>query len=96
MVSARGGYGASEHHIHVMPRSYESLRAELDDILERYRAHAAQDGGKGGLARAEAVKRIRQLGFTEGDAERWLGSPPRSKLLKLTSREERRRRNGVD
>lgn len=79
-----------------MPRSYESLRAELDDILERYRAHAAQDGGKGGLTRAEAVKRIRQLGFTEGDAGRWLGSQPRSKLLRLASKEQQRRRKGAD
>jgi hypothetical protein len=55
-----------------MQRSYESLRAELDDIVARYR------GAKDGLTREEAVKRIRQLGFTEGDAERWLGSKPRS------------------
>ena len=57
-----------------MPRSYESIRAELEDILKAYRAHAARDGDKGGLTREQAVKRIRQLGFTEGDAERWLGS----------------------
>jgi hypothetical protein len=62
-----------------MPRSYESLRAEIDDIVERYRARATRDGDKGGLTREEAVKRIRQLGFTEGDAVRWLGSRPRSK-----------------
>ena len=66
-----------------MPLSYESLRAELDGIVERYRAH---DGSKAGLTRDEAVKRIRQLGFTEGDADRWLGSEPRSKSLKPTSR----------
>jgi hypothetical protein len=70
-----------------MRRSYESIRAELDDIVERYRAHAAHDEGKGGLTREEAVKRIRQLGFTEGDAERWLGSKPTSKSPKLTSRQ---------
>jgi hypothetical protein len=63
-----------------MQRSYENLRAELDDIVERYRAHTARDGGKDRLTREEAVKRIRQLGFTEGDAERWLGSKPRSSL----------------
>jgi hypothetical protein len=54
-----------------MPLSYESLRAELDSIVEQYRAH---DGSKAGLTRDEALKRIRQLGFTEGDAVRWLGS----------------------
>ncbi len=59
-----------------MRRSYENLRAELEDIVERYRADTARDGGKDGLTRVEAVKRIRQLGFTEGDAERWLGSKP--------------------
>jgi hypothetical protein len=73
------------HHIHVMPRSYESLRAELDDIMERYRVHTARDGGSG-LTHEEAVKRIRQLGFTEGDAVRWLGAKPRSKSLRPTSR----------
>jgi len=76
------------HHspiIHAMPRSYESLRAELEDILEQYRAPFARDGSRAGLTRGEAVKRIRQLGFTEGDAERWLGSKPRSTSLKLTS-----------
>ena len=66
-----------------MPLSYESLRAQLDDIVERYRAH---DGSKAGLTHEEAVKRIRQLGFTEADALRWLGANPRSKSLKPTSR----------
>jgi len=71
---------ALRYHIHVMPRSYETLRAELEHILERYRAHAtARDDGRGGLTREEAVKRIRLLGFTEGDARRWLGSEPRPK-----------------
>ncbi len=70
-----------------MPRSFESFRAELEDILERYRARTSRDGGKGGLTREEAVKRIRQLGFTEGDAERWLASKPRSKSLKLTAKD---------
>ena len=65
-----------------MRRSYENLRAELDDVVERYRAHTARDGDKGGLTREEAVKRIRQLGFTEGDAARWLGSKPASKSPK--------------
>jgi len=66
-----------------MPRSYESIRAELEDILERYRAHTARDGDKGGLTREQAVKRIRQLGFTEGDAKRWLGQ----KRSRVTFRE---------
>jgi len=59
-----------------MPLSYESLRAEIDGIVERYRA---PDGSRVGLTREEAAKLIRLLGFTEGDAQRWLGSEPRSK-----------------
>jgi len=55
--------------------SYESLRAELDEIVERYRAHLMDD--RSTLTREEAVRRIRKLGFTEGDALRWLGSKPR-------------------
>jgi hypothetical protein len=53
-----------------MPPSYESLRAELDEIVERY--HLARDGGKGTLTREEAIERIHRLGFTRGDAMRWL------------------------
>ena len=68
-----------------MPRSYESIRAELDDIVERYRAYIGRDVGKGGLTREEAAKRIRQLGFIEGDAERWLGSKPSSKSPKMAA-----------
>ena len=59
-----------------MSPSYESLRAELDEIVERYRAYLARDGSKVTLTREEAVKRIRQLGFTEGDAMRWLDQKP--------------------
>ena len=55
-----------------MPRSYEDIRAELEDILERYRARTAREEDKGGLTREQAVTRIRRLGFTEGDAKRWL------------------------
>ena len=52
--------------------SYESVRAELDQIVEQYRAHIPGDGNKPRLAREEAVERIRRLGFTRGDALRWL------------------------
>ena len=61
-----------------MRRSYEKIRAELDDILERYRSHTAN---KSGLTYAEAVRLIRKLGFTEGDAVRWLGSKSRPESL---------------
>jgi hypothetical protein len=70
-----------------MPRSYESIRAQLDDIVERYRAYTGRGVGKDGLTREEAATRIRRLGFTEGDAERWLGSKPSSNLRKWRRRE---------
>lgn len=61
-----------------MPRSYESVRAELDEIVERYRAQFHHDGRKPIMTREEAIKRIRKLGFSAGDAMRWLGrQPPR-------------------
>jgi hypothetical protein len=60
-----------------MSRSYESLRSELDEIVERYRAHLAKDRSMGTLTREEAVKRIRKLGFTAADATRWLDSKSR-------------------
>jgi hypothetical protein len=55
--------------------SYESLRAELDEIVGRYRAHLTDS--RSALTREETIRRIRTLGFTEGDALRWLGSKPR-------------------
>jgi hypothetical protein len=60
-----------------MAPSYESFRAELDEIVERYRGDLPHDRSKGTLTREEAVKRIRKLGFTEGDAMRWLDQKPR-------------------
>jgi hypothetical protein len=56
-----------------MSPSYESLRAELDEIVERYRVPVARDGSKRTLTLEEAVERIHKLGFTRGDAMRWLG-----------------------
>jgi len=81
-------YVAAELIFIPMPRSYERLRAEIDAIVEQYRVEAPWgDRGKHVLSRAEAVKRICQLGFTEGDANRWLGSKPHTKPLRLTPRE---------
>jgi hypothetical protein len=54
------------------------VRAELDEIVERYRAQFHHDGRKPIMTREEAIKRIRKLGFSAGDAMRWLGrQPPR-------------------
>jgi hypothetical protein len=57
-----------------MSRSYESLRAELDEIVESYRSGRSNERTKGTLTRDEAAKRIRKLGFTAADAKRWLDS----------------------
>jgi hypothetical protein len=43
----------------------------------RHLGELSRDGSKVTLTREEAVKRIRQLGFTEGDAMRWLDQKPR-------------------
>jgi hypothetical protein len=76
IIGSRFAYGRTRLHIIVMSPSYESLRAELDEIVERYRAHLPHDGSKVPLTREEAVRRIRKLGFTEGDAMRWLDQKP--------------------
>ena len=60
-----------------MSPSYESLRAELDEIVRQYRAHPTDVWARGILTREEAAKRILKLGFTAADAERWLGPKPR-------------------
>jgi len=50
--------------------SYQSLRAELNEIVEQYPAHFGDD--RGTLTREETVKRIRKLGFTRGRVVAWL------------------------
>jgi acetate kinase len=74
--ASRFAYGLARHHIHVMEDSYESCLATLDAIITRYRAGIG-DRSKLTLTREEAVKRIKALGFTEGDALRWLDSKRR-------------------
>lgn len=71
-VGKRFAHGPARSHITIMSPSYESLRAELDEIVERYRAHVTRDRSKDALTREEAVERIHRLGFTRGDAIRWL------------------------
>jgi hypothetical protein len=56
--------------------SYEHHLATLEGIIERYRAGLADDIKRRRLTRAEAVQRIKALGFTQGDAERWLDPKP--------------------
>jgi len=69
----------SRRHIHVMAESYESSRAALDGIIERYRGGLAGDRRRGALTREQAIELIKALGFTRGDALRRLDpKPPRS------------------
>jgi hypothetical protein len=63
-------------HIYVMANSYESSRAALDDIIERYRGSLTGDRARATLTREQAVELIKALGFTRGDALRWLDSKP--------------------
>jgi hypothetical protein len=74
-----GGYvGGSRATIlcRVMAQSYESSRAALDDIIRRYRAGRTGDGRATALSREQAIELIKALGFTRGDALRWLDSKP--------------------
>jgi len=58
-----------------MAQSYESTRAALDEIIRRYRGAAAGDRRAGpALSREQAIEMIKALGFTRGDAVRWLDS----------------------
>ena len=61
-------------YLFCMAPSYESVRAELDEIVERY--HLGRRGGNGTLTRDEAVESICRLGFARGDAMRWLDKKP--------------------
>ena len=59
-----------------MADSYESCLAALDDIVGRYRAHFIGYRSRPMLTREEALEPIKALGFTEGDAIRWLDVKP--------------------
>jgi hypothetical protein len=60
-----------------MANSYESCAAALDEIITRYRAGLTGERSRVTLSREQAIKLIRALGFTEGDAMRWLDEKPR-------------------
>jgi hypothetical protein len=61
-----------------MAQSYESNRAALDDIIRQYRAGQSGDRRAMTLSREQAIELIKALGFTRGDALRWLDpKPPR-------------------
>jgi hypothetical protein len=66
--------------------TYESRRAWLDDIIERYCAGRAGDRGRRTPTREQATLLIEAPGFTEGDAMRWLDSkrPPQAQGSRLT------------
>jgi len=53
-------------------RSAEEYLAELEAILRRYRAGAAEANVAGRLTEEQAVAQLRRLGFTAGEALRLL------------------------
>lgn len=59
----------------IMAQSYESSRAALDNIIMQYRA-GRTSRGRATLSRERAVELIKALGFTRGDALRWLDPKP--------------------
>lgn len=59
----------------IMAPSYESSRAALDDIIMQYRA-GRTSRGRATLSRERAIELIKALGFTRGDALRWLDPKP--------------------
>ena len=69
-------HGLARRHIQGMADSYESCLAKLDDIIGRYRARLVGDRSRPTLTREQAVMLIKALGFTEGDAMRWLDAKP--------------------
>jgi hypothetical protein len=69
-------YGLVRPHVHIMADSYESSLAALNDIITRYRARLVGDSSRPTLTREQAVVLIKALGFTEGDAMRWLDAKP--------------------
>lgn len=59
------------------PRSAEAMLADLEKILAGYRKHVGEHGAAAEL-RAQALADIKKLGYSEGDAVRWLdGKKPR-------------------
>ena len=93
MHRCRGEPAETEHAPLVVRIDDTVGRASLEKraaFCRRDPEHLARDGSKVTLTREEAVKRIRQLGFKEGDAERWLGSKPSSKSPKIAARRSSR------
>lgn len=63
--------GSVRHHIHFMG-SYESCLAALNEIIARYRAGLTGERSRVTLSCDQAIQLIKALGFTAGDAMRWL------------------------
>ena len=53
-------------------RTSEEWLAEVNAIIRRYRSGYTERLGAGPLTREEAIARLRRLGLTQGEAERWL------------------------
>lgn len=52
----------------IAPMGYETLRQAVDGIIAAYE----QRKGTIAISRDTAIERLRALGFTAGDAVRWL------------------------
>jgi hypothetical protein len=59
-----------------MGDSYESRVAAIDEIITRYRAGLTAERSRVALSRDQAIPLIKALGFTKGDAMRWLDAKP--------------------
>jgi len=59
-------------------RTAEEWLAEVEAIIRGYRAGRAEAGTSLALRHDEAIARLRHLGITAGDAERWLAGSRRN------------------
>lgn len=52
--------------------SAEEYFAKLDEVVRQYRLCVAERGEREGLTQEKALERVRKLGFTVGEALRFL------------------------
>lgn len=52
--------------------SYEQMMAKMKDIEQRYRAKLRGNDGGDGLTKDEAIEAYTKLGYTEGQARRYI------------------------
>ena len=57
----------------IKPRTAEEWLAAVEAVVAGYRAGRGEPTEQKSLTRGEAVTRLRRLGVSLGEAERWLG-----------------------